>query len=280
MLRSFAAAATLAGLVLAGTASDEAAAAPGNGLVAHRAVYDLELEKATDRSGIDGMYGRMVYEFNGSACDGYTVSFRFATRIAAGDNTRMTDQQTTTYENLADRTFRFLTRSYVDNAIDKEVRGTAKGVGDHIVVELKSPKERRIELPQSKFPTEHMLELIDHARKGDTFYQSRIFDGSDEADQSMLTTTVVGAKQAPDPKDEEAPHAAAFAKDSYWPVSIAYFDGTGKGDETPNYRIAFKLYANGITRDLMMDYGDFTLRGKLAGLETFKTPPCAKDFHN
>lgn len=280
MLRSFAAAVFVAGPILAGAASGSAEAAPGNGLVAHRAVYDLELEKASDRSGIDGMYGRMVYEFNGSACDGYTVSFRFATRIAAGDSTRMTDQQTTTYENTADRTFRFLTRSFVNNAIDKEVRGSAHAAGDHIVVDLKSPEERSVELPQSKFPTEHMLELIDRAKKGETFYQSRIFDGSDEADQSMLTTTVVGEKEAPEPADEEAAHAGAFAKDSYWPVSIAYFDGAEKGDEMPSYRIAFKLYPNGITRDLTMDYGDFTLRGKLAGLETFKTPPCGKVVHN
>lgn len=280
MLRSFAAAATVAGLVLAGAASDRAEAAPGNGLIAHRAVYDLELEKATDRSGIDGMYGRMVYEFNGSACDGYTVSFRFATRITAGDNTRLTDQQTTTYENLTDRTFRFVTRSYVNSAMDKEVRGTARGVGDHVVVDLKSPNERHLELPQSKFPTEHMLELIDHAEKGDTVYQSRIFDGSEDADQSMLTTTVIGTKQTPEATDEEAGRAGVFAKDAYWPVSIAYFDGAEEGDETPAYRIAFKLYRNGVTRDLMMDYGDFTLRGKLAALETLTTPSCGKDFHN
>jgi hypothetical protein len=279
MLRSFAAAG-LAGLVLVGTASEKVEAAPGNGLIAHRAVYDLELEKATDRSGIDGMYGRMVYEFNGSVCDGYTVSFRFATRITAGDNTRLTDQQTTTYENPSDRTFRFLTRSYVNGAMDKEVRGSARGTGNQIVVDLKSPKERHLKLPQSKFPTEHMLELIDHAEKGNNVYQSRIFDGSENADQSMLTTTVIGAKQEPATTDEEASHAGLFSRDAYWPVSIAYFNGTEKGDETPDYRIAFKLYENGVTRDLLMDYGDFALRGTLASLETLKTPSCGKDLHN
>jgi len=280
MVRSSAVATFVAGLMLACLVSPDAFGAPGNGLIAHRAVYDLELEKATDRSGIDGMYGRMVYEFNGSACEGYTVSFRFATRIAAGDNVRMTDQQTTTYENLADHAFRFLTRSYLNGALDKEVRGTAKGAEGHLVVDLESPEERHLTLPESKFPTEHMLELIDRAEQGVRFYQSRIFDGSDEGDESMLTTTVVSEKRSPDPQDEEALNAGAYAKDPYWPVSIAYFDGTGKGDETPSYRIAFKLYDNGITRDLMMDYGDFALRGKLAGLETFKTPPCSKDLHN
>ena len=48
-------------------------------LAPHRAVYDLALDKASDRSGITDITGRMVYEFNGSACEGYTVTFRFMT---------------------------------------------------------------------------------------------------------------------------------------------------------------------------------------------------------
>lgn len=68
-------------------------------LIAHRAVYDLELKDATDRSGIEGMTGRMVYEFTGSACQGYKTDFRFVTQINTGDAVRMTDQQTTTFED-------------------------------------------------------------------------------------------------------------------------------------------------------------------------------------
>lgn len=89
-----------------------ATAAYANALVPHRAVYDLELKDASDRSGIAGMYGRMVYEFNGSACAGYTVSFRFVTQVDTGEEVRLTDQQTTTYEDLKNGNFRFLTRSF------------------------------------------------------------------------------------------------------------------------------------------------------------------------
>ena len=34
----------------------------------------------------------------------------------------------------------------------------------------------------------------------------------------------------------------------------------------PEYRIAFKLHENGLTRDLLMDYGDFSMTGKLVDL--------------
>ncbi|TIN06275.1 MAG: DUF1849 family protein, partial [Mesorhizobium sp.] len=74
-------------------------------LQAHRAVYDLTLDKASDRSGITGISGRMVYEFNGSPCEGYTVKFRFVTQIVTNENTRLTDQQTTTFEDAEGKTF-------------------------------------------------------------------------------------------------------------------------------------------------------------------------------
>jgi hypothetical protein len=64
---------------------------------------------------------------------------------------------------------------------------------------------------------------------------------------------------------------------SYWPVTIAYFDPLSEtgGESLPEYRIGFKLYDNGITRDLTMDYGDFALSGTLANLEMLApAKPC------
>ena len=39
--------------------------------------------------------------------------------------------------------------------------------------------------------------------------------------------------------------------------------------------VRFKLHENGITRDLTMDYGDFSMTGKLVNLSLFdQTKPC------
>lgn len=108
-------------------------------LIAHRAVYDLELKDATDRSGIEGMTGRMVYEFTGSACQGYKTDFRFVTQINTGDAVRMTDQQTTTFEDLAARKFTFETKSYTDDKLDKEVQGAAIDNKEGVKVDLTRP---------------------------------------------------------------------------------------------------------------------------------------------
>ena len=85
-------------------------------LAPHRAVYDLALDKASDRSGITGLAGRMVYEFNGSPCEGYTVKFRFVTQIDTSENSRLTDQQTTTFEDGDGKSFNFVTRTFVDQS--------------------------------------------------------------------------------------------------------------------------------------------------------------------
>jgi EipB-like len=239
-------------------------------LQAHRAVYDLTLNKASDQSGITGISGRMVYEFNGSACEGYTVKFRFVTQIVTSDNTRLTDQQTTTFEDAEGKTFSFVTKSFVDQNLDKEVKGTATKEPKGLKVDIDKPEKNSIELAATQFPTQHLVELIGKAEKGENFYETNLFDGSEDANKVMTTTVVVGKKTDAEKTDPEASALAKLATDKYWPVDIAYFDDTDKaGEEVPEYRISFKLHENGITRDLVMDYGDFSMTGRLVNLSLF-----------
>ena len=121
------------------------AAAP---LIAHRAVYDLALDKASDRSGIIGLQGRMVYEFNGSPCEGYTVNFRFVTQVDTGETSRLTDQQTTTFEDAGGKSFSFVTKSFTDQALERELKGTAMREPNGLKVEIDKPEKNSLELRQ------------------------------------------------------------------------------------------------------------------------------------
>lgn len=242
-------------------------------LAPHRAVYDLVLDQASDRSGITGLSGRMVYEFNGSACEGYTVKFRFVTQIATQENSRLTDQQTTTFEDGDGKSFSFVTKSFVDQNLESEVKGTATRESSGLKVALEKPQANTIDLAKTQFPTEHLVELIGKAEKGETFYETSLFDGSEDADKVMTTTVIVGKKAEAAQGDPEIAALAGLAKDKYWPVDIAYFDESkGDGEEVPEYRISFKLHENGLTRDLVMDYGDFSMTGKLVDLSLFPVP--------
>jgi hypothetical protein len=270
---------SLAVVLFAGVSANAWAAAPATsaaiatGLVAHRAIYDLELKDASERSGISGMYGRMVYEFDGSYCGGFTTNFRFVTQIDTGDAVRVSDQQTKTFENLKDGKFTFDTKSFTDDQLDKEVNGAAEDRAEGVKVDLKQPSSRELQLAESRFPTEHMLDVIQNAKSGKRFFEARVFDGSDDGDKSLVTTTVVGRQVTPASDEADAGNAGAFAKAAFWPVTIAYFNENAKTDTLPVYRMSFKLYENGITRDLTMDYGDFVLTGKLSKLELLDKKP-------
>lgn len=270
---------TAAQLILAGVLSAPfavtAAEAGANALVPHRAVYDLALDSAAERSGITGINGRMVYEFAGSACDGYTATFRFVTRVDTDEVSRLTDQQTTTYEDGDGDSFSFATRTFVDKALDSELKGSARLDKGQTLVSLERPQEKKVALEATRFPTHHLKELLAQVQEGETFYETTLFDGSEDADKVMTTTVVIGRETVTSASDPEFKALASLRKDAFWPIDMAYFDlneGGADGEELPSYRISFKLYPNGVTRDLVMDYSDFSMTGTLVDLSLFEQP--------
>ncbi len=240
-------------------------------LAPHRAVYDVELKEASDRSGIDGMSGRIVYEFRGSACDGYTTNFRFVTQLSARGEVSLTDQRTTTFEDGTGENFRFVTKTFVNQNEDKKIEGSARLDDDSVIVDLKEPESLELDLQSAMFPTEHVIDMINRARAGETFYQQPIFDGSDGGDRVMTTTVVIGP-QKQEPTEDAAEET--LKGESYRKFSVAYFDEINDPEGLPEYSIAFKMHDNGIARDLEMNYGDFTLIGKVSNLEIFDAEPC------
>lgn len=247
-------------------------------LLPHRAIYDLSMSEATDRSGINNIDGRMVYEFSGSECDGYTVTFRFVMRIEANDSLQLSDQQTSTFEDPSGKTFHFVTRIFLDHALDKEVKGVATLGEGETVVNLDKPEKRVLNIGQAKFPTAHLKELLQKAADGTTFYQTTLFDGSEDADKAMLTSVTIGKPKPVAEGDPERNAMNALANDTFWPVAIAYFGGQEEhGEELPDYSISFLLHESGITRDLEMDYGEFSIHGELTGLSLFDEEETACD---
>jgi len=267
----------LPAILLATVFPVEFASAAG-ALLAHRAVYDLDLGEASQKSGVVGVSGRIVYEFNGSACVGYSTNYRLVTRMNMRETQSLNDYRITTFEGGDGKAFKFATKFFVDQELDKETRGSASLDGQGVEVSLQKPQASEIELPMSQFPTQHMIELIDKANAGEHFYETTMFDGSDSADKVMTTTVVIGKKTAPEKNDPELAALKDLGSESYWPVSIAYFDlAKGDGEETPDYAISFKLYENGFTRDLEMSYGEFSIKAMLVGLDVLDSKSdCAR----
>ncbi len=254
-----------------------ASAATLSGIVAHRAVYDVELLESSDRSGIRAMNGRIVYEINGSVCEGFAVSFRFVTRIETGRKSYVTDQRTTTYEDSAGKKLRFVTRSYVNDQFEREVRGNATRTDEGTNVNLTKPESRTIKLGKAIFMTEHLGLVIEKAENGETFFAADVFDGSDSGDELMATTTIIGKKSTFDPVEKSVGTALLEGKTT-WPVSISYFSLNEKqrGESLPVYQVSFDLFKNGISGNLKMIYKDYSLKAKLNSVELLPMSSCEK----
>lgn len=246
-------------------------------LIPHRIVYELKLKDATERSGVTALTGRMVYEFTGSECDGYTVNFRSVSEIYAGDTARISDQQASFYENSEDESFSFMNRSYLDEKLDTEVSGRASTQDDELIVSYKKPDQDNINLPKSQFPTANLIDLIKRAKSGERIYEARIFDGSDGGEKSLITTSIIGEFEQPENlENDEIKIIGEEGEAGYWPVSISYFEEGEDGDTLPVYRFAFKLYENGVSRDLTLDHGYLVIDGKVSDFEILdEDEPCS-----
>ncbi|MFK5979112.1 MAG: cell envelope integrity EipB family protein [Rhizobiaceae bacterium] len=259
-------------------APDLAAAGGFGTLVPHRAVYDVILEAAKDRSGIKGMSGRIVYEVNGNECDGISVQYRFVTNVVTSKNQFLTDQQTSTYESPDGKEFSFQTKSFVNEVADANVQGSARNSESGIKVSLLRPEKRELDLVKGMFVSTHLVQVIEEAKAGRHFFQKDIFDGSGKGDEVMASTSVIGnAKSFASPiKNEKTDVVSKFDGQKAWPVTISYFKhSTDKsGESLPMYEAAFLLYENGISRKLVMTYPDYSLRADLQELEILDKGDC------
>ena len=115
------------------------------------------------------------------------------------------------------------------------------------------------------------------AHAGKSLLQVNVYDGSDNGQKVYQSLTVIGRTIAPNERKptDAAGSQSALADLDRWPVTISYFEKTEQtGEQTPVYSISFELYDNGISRALVLDYGDFAVSGEMTSLELKKTKPC------
>lgn len=254
------------------------AMAAGLPLLAHRAVYDLSLGKATGNGSAAPVSarGRIVYEFSGSACEGYVTTFRQLTELQMDEgNARVSDMRSTTFEEADGSGFRYRTDTSIDGRLVETIDGRARKADDgSIDVDLTKPVKAKADLRSNAFfPTAQILRIVDAAHHGDRTAELKVFDGSDNGQKVFDTLTVIGEGTQIKPTEKVAAETAALNGVQRWPVSISYFD-PAKGDGEPNYVLGFDLYENGVSGRLRINYGNYVLNGELSQLELLPQKDC------
>lgn len=244
----------------------------------HRAIYDVQLNEAEDRSGISALTGRIVYETRGNACEGISIQYRFVTQISTGRDRFVTDQQSASFESADGEEFSFTTKSFVNDQADQNLVGSAMRVGEGLTVKLEGDNPRELELDDGLFTSSHLVAVLESAQRGEVFVSHQVFDGSGDADDLLRSASVIGkARRVSEPLEgEEEGEVDALLTLDAWPVTMSYFKSNpdNSGEALPIYEASFLLYGNGVTRDLTMKYPDYELKATLSELEFLDAGEC------
>jgi EipB-like len=277
--RCAATAALAAITMLAGGAVPIPAQTQAINLVPHRAVYELTLGKVRGKASVQNARGRILYDFSGNACEGYSLEFRQVAELDNGEGKiSLSDLRSNTWEDGSARSYRFTSQNHLNQRLLDAVDGKAERSSGGVAVTLTKPEPRQVDLDAAiVFPTEHVRRIIQAAREGQTILEFPIYDGSETGEKVYNSLTVIGREIGPGERDlaDAASGNTVLTGLRRWPVTVSYFErNKPAAEQTPVYAISFDLYENGVSRTLVLDYNDFSISGVLKALELKDSKPC------
>ncbi len=283
-------------LLAALTASRSAAISsePKVRLSEQKAVYDLELQEATHRSGLINVRGRIVLSMSGGGCAGWTNETRMVNDyFFRRRGHRMIDSRNTSWEAADGMAYRFASSRFVNGTKTRESRLSARREGGPqgtVKVTFSRPVERTTTLPVGTlFPTQATRHIIAAAMRGGKALRFHVYEGFENG-RARLASVIIGPEittaASGTVKKTAAPGSAQVQEREQknperhlsglraWPVSMAYYpeknERARKKKEDfglPEYEISFILHENGVLSDPVLRYDDFTLKGRLVKLK-------------
>ena len=258
------------------------AAAAGGPFLAHQALYDLSLVKSRGSNSVSDARGRILYNFSGNSCEGYTSEFRQVSELDSGEGkVTLSDLRSSSWEDASGKSYRFKIDTRMNDSESAPVDGVAERVGDHITVKLTRPVKKTFNIDgKIVFPTEQIQHIIAAAREGKSVLELTVYDGSDNGEKVYNTLSVIGRPIPGDrtPSSPDPSTASDVMKTmTRWPVTVSYYDRDARakdGEQTPVYAMSFELYENGVSRALVLDYNDFVISGAMDKFDVRDSKPC------
>ncbi|MFN6252441.1 MAG: EipB family protein [Acetobacteraceae bacterium] len=236
-------------------------------LASHRGIYTLTLDRARENAAIVDVSGAMLFEII-DACESWASRQRFTMTLRDREGTELeTGSDYATLESMDGRNLRFSLTQVTQGAVRSRVAGQAELTPDGSgVARYSEPEVKELPIPPGTLlPNTHTIAALNAARAGQRLLVAPIFDGT-TADGAQQTTTVLSPWQGPQPVPE-APSLSALGSSR---MRIAFFEPDGEqagGARTPSYEVSLRYFENGVADDMIMDFGDFTVRAKLMKLE-------------
>lgn len=248
------------------------AMASGAEIAPHRALYTMSLGTTRNDSGVIDARGTMDYEW-GETCDGWTIEQRYRLKMRYAESQDVDIVSSfITWESKDGLRYRFNQKQTRNGELDQEIRGEARldGPGKGGIAEFEKPQPQTLQLaPGVLFPSAHTILLIDAARAGENFLSRLVFDGATD-DNAVQVSAAIGVKVTPDPV---ATSLSPLLERPGWRVRLAFFPADANA-EKPDYELGMRLLDNGVSQDMLIDYGDYAIRAKLDDIEPLSKPNC------
>jgi hypothetical protein len=263
-----------AGIVLFGAAVAGAGAWPvaAAEISPHRALYTMSLASARTDSGVAAAQGKMAYQW-GETCDGWTIEQHYKLTMGYAESADVEIVSNfVTWESKDGLHYRYNQRETRNGKDDEEIRGVAalEGIGKPGVANFEKPKPQVMNLPAGTiFPSAHTILLIDQAKGGTSFLTRQVFDGA-TVENAVLVSAVIGPRVEP---DTEVAKKSPLLQHPGWRMRLAFFPADQK-QEQPDYELGMLLLDNGVSRDMLIDYGDYAIRATLDTIEPLPKPNC------
>jgi hypothetical protein len=217
----------------------------------------------------------MVFEITGGECSGYNMRQRMVVNIGDEEgNLGVLDFRIETFESGNGDQYRFDSETSLNKNQIESVKGEARRDPGGIEIKLEEPTEKTIRIDgETLFPSQHLQAILSAASEDRKFMAAEIYEGAGTGDSSDGVSAAIGN---PIRTGEGGPLRGGLRQ---WPVSVGYFGGeqpakTAMSEETPTYQMRFNLYENGVTNQLLMDYGNYALSGSLQEIEPLKAAGC------
>lgn len=245
-------------------------------LASHKAIYDIRMKSTQTGSQVLDVRGKMLFSFRKS-CDGWISNHKFLLDYQyTGTPPLQVESKFTSFEDFNGKLLNFSSNRFTNGEVDQQIRGIAKLRPDQkSAASFTIPENRSLPLAETTlFPAAHTIKLIEAAEKGQKIVNAQVFDGSDD-EGAVEMNAVIGKKTLfeADPKLDKS-----LTSGEGWLMRMAVFPPqTDENQTTSDYEMTMNLLQNGVIRDMVVDYHNFSVTQKLIAAEPLKEDKCGAE---
>ena len=242
-------------------------------LASHKAIYDIRMKSAGTGSQVLDVRGKMLFTFKKS-CDGWISNHKFALDYEyTGTSPVQIESKFTSFEKFDGTLLNFSSSRMANGEQDQELRGLAKTNINKATYSI--PENLSFDLSKTTlFPAMHTVKLIEAAEQGKKIVNATVFDGSDDQGPVEINA-VIGKKFMGEPDDKLN---QKLTSRSGWSMRLAVFPNAKDDNQTTSdYEMTMTLQENGIIRDMLIDYHNFSVTQKLVALEPIIDDTCGAE---